>query len=161
MRLFNLSPAICGVLVLASLLAIWAARSGMPGRATAAEADEKKGATPEAVEDDDHEFMEYVFEEPFKRLKKGLAAKPQEKAAWKAIKSESLILAECSNLLLLRNPGGEELWDETSVAVRQDGGKLYDAAKKQDLAAATAAYKSLVANCNRCHDEFGGDALAP
>jgi hypothetical protein len=104
--------------------------------------------------------MEYAFDEPFHRLKEALAAEPQHKAAWKAIKSDSLILAECSNLLLLRNRYDEELWDETSVACRQDGANIY-AAAKQDLTSATAAFRTMVINCNRCHDEYGGEEMKP
>ena len=161
MRRLFLSPSVYVAVVLTSVFAIWAARSGFPGNATAAEPDGRTKATPKAVEEGCLELMEYVFDEPFHRLKEALAAEPRDKAAWKTIKSDSLILAECSNLLLLRNPYDEELWDETSVACRQDGGEIYAAAKKKDLAAATAAFRSMVINCNRCHDEYGGEEMEP
>ena len=58
----------------------------------------------EPVEESMHEFMEYVFQPTYKRLKTQMAAEEKNNAAWKAVKSDSLILAESSNLLLLRLP---------------------------------------------------------
>jgi hypothetical protein len=51
-----------------------------------------------------HEFMEYFFQPSYQRLKPVMAAAPSANAGWKAIKSDSLILAEGGNLLLLRTP---------------------------------------------------------
>lgn len=112
-------------------------------------------AAPAAVEDDMHEFMEYVFQPPYKRLRAGLAKQPADRAAWKQVKSDSLILAESANLLLSRAPDKDgEDWLQHSVTVRKAGGGLYRAAKKGDYTATRAAFASMLQKCNSCHKQF-------
>lgn len=129
-----------------------------------ADAPAPADAQTRPVEDEMHEFMEYVFEPPYKRLKASLAAEPSNKKAWQAVKADSLTLAEAGNLLLIREPDDEvELWVQFAVAVRQLGGQLYGAAKKKNFTAARQHYRTLLARCNRCHDEFadGEHQLTP
>jgi hypothetical protein len=131
-------------------------------QANAAQA--KTAAKP--VEPSMHEFMEYVFEEPYKRLKTNMAAEPANKGAWKGIKSDGLILAEAGNLLILRDSdAGDDAadWRRLSAAVRDAGGNFYQAARKRDYAAAKASYATLLQKCNACHDAFadGEHQLAP
>ena len=57
---------------------------------------------PQPVEKNMHEFMEYVFQPTYQRLKQSMAGLPANSGAWKGIKSDALILAEGGNLLLLR-----------------------------------------------------------
>ncbi len=124
-------------------------------------------ATPGAeapVESDMHEFMEYMFQPTFNRLKPAMSAAPADRQAWKAIKADSLILAEAGNLLLSRQPGEDAAdWVKHSVAVRDSGGALYKAAKARDFAAARPHYEAMVANCNACHRQFanGEHLLTP
>lgn len=122
--------------------------------AAAPEAD----PAPQAVEDDMHEFMEYVFQPTYRRLKAAMAAEPANNQGWKAIKSDGLILAEAGNLLLLRTPKDDDTgaWNNTSVGVRQLGGKLYQAAKKKDYPAARQHYTAMLQQCNSCHQKFAG-----
>ena len=121
---------------------------------------------PAAVEADMHEFMEYVFEPPYKRLKVGLAESPvaTDRNAWKGLKSDALILAEAANLLLHR-PFAEraEDWVKDALAVRQQGGELYQAAKQRDLDLTKKHFAALLTKCNQCHDDFaeGEHQLAP
>jgi hypothetical protein len=82
----------------------------------AAPSSNKNSAEP--VEPDMHEFMEYVFQPTFKRLKPVMAAAPSDNQAWKAIKADSLILAEGGNLLLIRQPKDDAPdWVKHSVLV--------------------------------------------
>jgi mono/diheme cytochrome c family protein len=121
-------------------------------------------AAPQPVEDDMHEFMEYVFEPTYKRLKAVMAAEPADNAAWKAIKSDSLILAEGANLLLIRGPKENAgAWNEYSAAVREHGGQFYRAAQQKDFAQAAAGYKTMLTHCNACHQKFadGKHQLTP
>ena len=107
------------------------------------------------VEDSMHEFMEYVFQPTYKRLKVSMATEPEDKAGWKAIKSDSLILAESCNLLFARTPKeNADDWNNHSVKSREDGAKLYKAAGAKQFDQATAAYKSMLENCNACHRQF-------
>lgn len=130
-------------------------RADDPGAASAA---------PAPVEDDMHEFMEYVFQPTYLRLQAAMAEEPADNAGWKAIKSDSLILAEGGNLLLIR-PSEEAAgaWNEHSVAVRELGGELYGAAKAKDYASARRHYTAMLVRCNGCHDDFadGEHQLAP
>lgn len=121
-------------------------------------------AEPQPVEKDMHEFMEYVFEPTFKRLKPLMAAEPKENAGWKGIKADSLSLAEAGNLLLSRGPEKDrEKWAEWSVAVRDLGGQLYQAARKKDFAESRKQYEAMLIKCNACHTHFanGKHQLAP
>ncbi len=107
------------------------------------------------VEDSMHEFMEYVFQPTYLRLKQSMAAAPADNKGWKAIKSDALILAESCNLLYGRKPEehGED-WVGHATASKEQGAKLYGAAKAKDFEAATSAYKAMLNNCNACHKQF-------
>jgi hypothetical protein len=126
--------------------------------------DDDKENTAKPVESDMHEFMEYLFQPPFKRLKSAMAAESVDSRDWKAIKSDSLILAESGNLLLDRLPEADAAdWIQHSVQVREFGGQLYRAAKAKDYANARKHYESMITNCNACHQQFadGEHILAP
>ena len=116
------------------------------------------------VEESMHEFMEYVFQPTYLRLKQSMMAAPADNKGWKAIKSDSLILAESCNLLYVRAPKehGED-WVKHTTASKEYGAKLYGAAKAKDFDAATAAYKTMLDNCNACHKQFenGKHILTP
>jgi hypothetical protein len=116
------------------------------------------------VETNMHELMEYVFQPTFKRLKPAMAPTQAAEPAWKAIKSDSLILAESTNLLLLHTaPKEPARWNETSAAVRESASQLYRAARQRDFAASRKAYEQMLTSCNACHKEFAGGRhmLAP
>ncbi len=109
----------------------------------------------EVVEDSMHEFMEYVFQPTYKRLKVTMAAAPADNSGWKAMKSDALILAESCNLLFARTPDEDAAdWKKHTVASRTKGAELYQAAKAKDFEKATTAYKSMLENCNACHRQF-------
>ena len=102
-----------------------------------------------------HEFMEYVFEPPYKRLHVAMAAPVTDKKVWKGIKSDALILAEGGNLLLSRVPEKDgEAWTSNATEVRKLGGQFYRAAKKRDYPAAMKAYATMLKSCNACHNKF-------
>jgi hypothetical protein len=129
-----------------------------------AEAVNAEPAKEEAVEEDMHEFMEYVFQPPYKRLKAALAIEPADKNEWKTVKSDSLILAESTNLLLSRAPEEDGMdWISHSTAVRSAGSQLYQAAKKRDYAATRSSFASMLNKCNACHRQFedGKHILTP
>ena len=110
---------------------------------------------PQPVVDSMHQLMEYVFELPYERLKEQMAEEPKDKSGWKIVKSDSLILAEAENLLLMRGPEqGTQEWNTLSVATRDLGGKLYQAARQRDYKTARQHYAAMVAKCNACHVKF-------
>ena len=107
------------------------------------------------VEDSMHEFMEYIFQPTYLRLKASMTAAPADNKGWKAVKSDSLILAESCNLLFARKPDehGED-WTKHATASKTQGAELYKAAKEKNFEAATTAYQSMLNNCNACHKQF-------
>ena len=112
-------------------------------------------AEDQPVEADMHEFMEYVCEPPYKRLKAALATAPADNAAWKGIKSDSLILAEAGNLLLRRPPEKDAAaWVAHSKKVRDTGALFYAAAKKKDAVETRKQWEGLLENCHACHTQF-------
>ena len=109
----------------------------------------------EVVEDSMHEFMEYVFQPTYKRLKVTMATAPADNQGWKAMKSDALILAESCNLLFARTPDKDGAdWNKHAAASRTHGAELYQAARAKEFAKATSAYKSMLNNCNACHRQF-------
>lgn len=134
--------------------------------ATAAVAQGKKeavGPKAEAVEPDMHEFMEYVFEPGYKRLKVALAEAPADNKAWKVVKGDGLVLAEAGNLLLHRRPEADKWtqemdaeWTGFAADVREHGGKLYRAAKKKDYESSRTHWEAMLTRCNACHTKFAG-----
>lgn len=116
------------------------------------------------VEADMHEYMEYAFQPVYLRLKDALAKAPADRAGWKSVKSDSLLLAEQGNLLLERAPDENAAeWQAISAEVRDLGGDLYRAAKASDYAAARKNYEAMLTSCNKCHTTFaeGEHQLTP
>lgn len=120
-------------------------------------ADEPAEIKHSPVEADMHEFMEYVCEPPYKRLKAAMANPTPDNAVWKSVKSDALILAESGNLLIGRPPEKEAAeWLKLAASVRDSGGALYRAAKKKDPAEAHKQWELMLHNCNSCHKQFAG-----
>lgn len=121
-------------------------------------ADDKKtnlAASPQAVDDDMHHLMEYVFEPAWKRLQVTMASEPGDKKVWKVMKADALTLAEVSNLLLSRAPeDNADDWAALAVKTRSAGSDFYQAARKRDFSSASKSYRLMLKNCNACHDSF-------
>ncbi|MBI1310068.1 hypothetical protein GC176_02085 [bacterium] len=145
---------ISGIALLAIVAAVFSRTDHDFGQRAHAESPQSKTmAAP--VEPSMHEFMEYVFQPPYKRLHAVMATEPADNAAWKAIKSDALILAEAGNLLLIRHPDeNDQAWREHSAEVRELGGAFYQAARKKDYSAAKEQYSAMLQKCNSCHRIF-------
>lgn len=145
-----------GLLTLASAWWTFAGGSQLAARYDA--------AAPKPVETDMHEFMEYMFQPQYKRLKTAMTTEPADRAGWKPIKGESLALAEACNLLFDRLPEDKaDDWKKLSADTREAAAKLYAAAKVRDFKAAKPAYEAMLLRCNACHDQFadGEHQLTP
>lgn len=154
---FNRLTLLPGVLLVALVFTTVLPTPSQPQLANGQPPSEDSVASPLPVEDDMHEFMEYVFQPPYKRLKASIAVAEKDKATWKSIKSDALILAESGNLLLGRGPDADAAdWNKHSIASRNFGGQLYRAAKAKDTAKAEQAYKLMLKSCNACHEQFSG-----
>lgn len=102
-----------------------------------------------------HDFMEGIFQAPYRRLKVSMAKEPADNAGWKQLRSDTLILAEGCNLLLTRLPESDgEDWVTHSVASRDAGAEIYSAAKQKDFAKSRGAYEKMLTHCNACHKQF-------
>ncbi len=111
-----------------------------------------------------HDFMEGMFQSPYRRLKEAIASEPKDNNGWKAIRSDLLILAEGSNLLILRKQEKDQAkWDEYGVASKQAGEIAFKAAKQKNFSESRKAYESMLIHCNDCHKAFanGKHQLAP
>lgn len=140
-------------LLLAVVLSIQSQTMVAKGQPPAGDSDDS--SVP--VEDDMHEFMEYVYQPPYKRLKALIAVAEKDNATWKGIKSDALILAESGNLLLGRGPDSDQAdWNKHSIASRTFGGQLYRAAKEKNVEKTEQAYKMMLESCNACHQQFSG-----
>ncbi|MBM3967994.1 MAG: cytochrome c, partial [Planctomycetes bacterium] len=102
-----------------------------------------------------HDFMEGMFQAPYRRLKVSMSKEPADNAGWKQLRSDTLILAEGCNLLLTRLPEKDSTdWVTHSVASRDTGAEVYSAAKQKDYAKSRAAYEKMLTHCNACHKQF-------
>lgn len=111
-----------------------------------------------------HDFMEGMFQAPYRRLKESIATEPKDNSGWKVIRSDLLILAEGSNLLVLRKQEKEQAkWVGYSVASKEAGEIAFKAAKQKNFAESRKAYESMLVHCNDCHKTFanGKHQLAP
>jgi hypothetical protein len=108
---------------------------------------------------DVHELMEHVVATAFENAKSGLAEKPADAKSWRAVRDVSLLLGETGNLLLIRKPDAadEAEWTKLSIAMREAGDALTNAAKAKDYDSSLRTYRALVQSCNQCHAVFGDD----
>jgi cytochrome c553 len=143
----------------------WSALGGVRPPRVPNEADNPPAkSVPMPTETSMHDFMEGVFQGPYRRLKAAIATEPKDNAGWKAIRSEAMILAEGGNLILLRKPEKDvDKWNEYSIASRDAGAELFKAAKKKDYAESKKAYAKMLTACNDCHKKFddGKNQLMP
>jgi hypothetical protein len=142
--------------VLAVILSLFILSTFVGSTSPAVAADEAKAAGPTVVEEDMHEFMEYLFQPTYQRLSQQMAIKEKDRAVWKQIKSDSLILAEGGNLTMMRGGKDSPDWNKFCAEVRNHGGELYKAAKKKDTAAAQTHYLAMIEQCNACHKVHAG-----
>ncbi len=150
------APTFCLVLSAALLVTLLAGSWIMAPQLVRAD-DSAAGTKLVPVETNMHEFMEYVFQPTYRRLKPAMDSSHAAEPAWKTIKSDSLILAETSNLLLLHTPPKDPgKWNETSVAVRDAASQLYKFARQRDFAASRKTYEQMLTSCNACHKQFAG-----
>ncbi|QDT14966.1 hypothetical protein [Alienimonas californiensis] len=108
---------------------------------------------------DMHELMELFNEPLYKSLKKKVAEEPADARAWSGIKHDALAGAEIINLAAIREIGDEHkaAWPELTRTAQQAALDLAHAADAKDWQRTQAAWKSLVANCNDCHQKVAPD----
>ena len=120
--------------------------------------DPAAGAKVAPVETNMHEFMEYVFQPTFRRLKPAMDPSHAAEPAWKTIKSDSLILAETSNLLLLHTPPEEESRevDRNECGRSRRGQPALQVGTSTGFRGQPQTYEQMLTSCNACHKQFAG-----
>jgi cytochrome c556 len=101
-------------------------------------------------------LMEGLNQANFRGLERLLKQKPADVEAWAFARGQALLIAETSNLLMLRPPRnqGETVWLERSVELREAATGLARLAAARDYEASRAALGTVAGACNRCHDTF-------
>ena len=152
--------SICLVLIAICMLCFSSIPSQNPGGKLTEETD----TAIKPVDVNMHDFMEGMFQAPYRRLKTAMEKEPMEPPAWKSLRSDALILAEGCNLLLTRLPEKDiEDWKKHSIEARQAGEQVVLAGKAKDFSKARASYETMLNHCNACHRQFenGKHILAP
>ena len=127
---------------------------GNPSQPRKAIADDKPDSKFTPV-DNMHHFMEYISEPVYQSLEASLKEQPKDKRAWGEVKSGALILAETAGLVAQRGDNSKDAdWQSSSLAVHQEGKKLYQAARAKDYESAKMHFKSMTAGCASCHEKY-------
>ncbi len=115
------------------------------------------GPSLQPIEEDIHEYMEYVHQPTYRSLKKAMNVKPAGDDGWLAIKSGALILSESGNLLMLRGPeDNRDEWLTHAADVRDTGAQMYRAAHDKKFDQVERHYRQMINQCNSCHQQFAG-----
>jgi hypothetical protein len=101
-------------------------------------------------------IMEGITQPNFQGLQRNLKEQPGSVEAWAFVRGQALLIAESSNLLLLRPPknAGAQTWAELADAERAAGARLARAASARDYVKSRVALADLTNTCNRCHKAF-------
>ncbi|MCE9532456.1 MAG: cytochrome c, partial [Planctomycetes bacterium] len=101
-------------------------------------------------------LMEAIAHSNFKGLEKMLKGKPEDADAWNFARGRALLIAETGNLLLLRPPKnlGAEIWNKSSIEMRESATRLARAAAAQDLNTSRSRLIEVSNACNKCHQSF-------
>lgn len=100
--------------------------------------------------------MEGVAQSNFRGLEKNLRQKPEDTETWTFVRGQALLLAETSNLLMIRPPRNpsEREWMERAMDLRDAATLLARAAADRDLERSRTGLQAVAQTCNRCHQTF-------
>jgi hypothetical protein len=110
---------------------------------------------PEAVAET-RLLMEGLALPNFQGLNRHLQKQPAELQAWVFVRGQALLIAETSNLLMLRPPrqAGEAAWSQHAAELRDAATRLAFAAAGKDYQRSRLSLAELAHACNRCHQTF-------
>jgi hypothetical protein len=114
---------------------------------------------PEAVADT-RLLMEGINLPNYQGLERLLGQKPTAPEAWAFARGQALLIAETSNLLMLRPPRsqGRATWMDQAAALRESATRLARGAASGDYERSRASLREVANNCNRCHQIFRVDS---
>ena len=101
-------------------------------------------------------LMEGIHQANYRGLDRLLQEKPADDETWRFARGQALLIAEGSNLLMMRPPrnAGEEDWMRLATELRNTAGVLARGAEAKDYARSRAGLGELTNACNRCHQKF-------
>src|SRR5262245_59126736 len=101
-------------------------------------------------------LMEGLALANFRGLDRLLRQRPDAADAWAFARGQALLLAETSNLLMLRPPRnqGQLTWHERATELRDVATQMARYAGNRDYSKAKAAMYTLANSCNKCHQTF-------
>jgi hypothetical protein len=101
--------------------------------------------------------MDGIAHANFQGLEKHLRQQPADVETWTFVRGPALIVAETSNLLMLRPPKNpsERAWMERAMELRDAATLLARAAADRDLERSRTGLQAVANTCNRCHQTFG------
>ncbi len=113
-----------------------------------AEAQKTKGKTRLA---ETKYLMKGISQAHCAALGKVLKDKPADAKAWEQVALHASILNELSYTLMEDGRCPDKDWAGAAKTLRECSGKVLDAAKAKDAAAANGAFKALTGACATCH----------
>lgn len=101
-------------------------------------------------------LMEGLNQPNFRGLEKIFKQEPADDDSWAFARGQALLIAETSNLLLIRPPrnAGESLWLERAADLRNASARLARVAANRDYLRSRAGVNEVANACNRCHQSF-------
>ncbi len=104
-----------------------------------------------------YNLMEQFFDAPHTELIEGLESEPETGRAWRGLRNNAEVLAEASNLTLIRELKDESKraeWTRIALEQRDEAEKLAGLLDERDYPGAKAQFRVLVQSCNQCHNLY-------
>jgi hypothetical protein len=101
-------------------------------------------------------LMEGLLQANVRGLEKNLRQPPADVETWTFVRGQALLIAETSNLLLIRPPrsGGQDTWMTSATELRDKATALARSAAARDADGSRRGFTDLAGTCNRCHQTF-------
>jgi len=139
---------------LAGLLVVVPVGSQSP---TLAPSPKMKAAPPRLVAVAETKLlMEGLAHPNFQGMEKILKSDEIDADSWVFARGQALLVAETSNLLMLRPPknSGQDAWMKASGELRDAASGMAQTLATRDRARSRSALTNLAATCNSCHQTF-------
>jgi cytochrome c556 len=150
-------PRLLAVAALFGLLVAVPAVSQPPGGAPGKMKAPTKPSPPRLVPVADTKLlMEGLAQPNFQGMEKILKGDEIDAESWAFARGQAILLAETSNLLMLRPPrnSGQDAWMKSAAELRDGATGLAQTLASRDRARSRAALTNLAATCNACHQTF-------
>ena len=101
-------------------------------------------------------LMEGLAQPNFQGMEKILKGEEIDADSWVFARGQALLVAETSNLLMLRPPrnSGQDAWMKSAGELRDAASGLAQTLASRDRVRSRSALTNLAATCNACHQAF-------